>query len=538
MLSNFKIGTRLAISFALIIGLLLVMVFMSLAKIKILSNANEHLINNELSNLILTSEINMKAEAATINLLMILATTDRDARVALYKEMDANNAKVDKLIEKLSLKPSISQGDKQQIISKRETFQTGYQETVEYLELDSETAIEHFNSTTRPALEAFLAAVSQLASDKQQNLLQEHQATAKSSDSASRFIFLMIVFTTVLAGFLAFLVQKSITKPVDSAVKTAQKIANGKLEAPPPAEGNDEISDLMESFNQMYEGLKDLVVSIQQSTRTVSDSTDQLSRPVESVQQGSQNQRDALNRITDLVSSFSNESAHSIDVAHQAKERSDKARKLAVEGNSLIEQATREFQKISATICESADAVAKLSERATSVRNLVSTVREIAEQTNLLALNAAIEAARAGESGRGFSVVADEVRGLANRTEQSTKEINDVIDAMDAETSHAVEQITNGQSELEGGVETIRSMVQPLSNLNDDSQASFSALEDLEQTVAAQAQGSHEIQKNITNIGELADHNLQAASEVSNITGTLTNISRRLDGLVMQFSVK
>lgn len=538
MLSNVKIGTRLGISFALIISLLLIMVFISLARVKDLTDTNENLINNELSNLILTSDINTKAEAATINLLMILATPNRDQRIPLYKEMDASNARMDELLTKLSNSSSILSDDKQRIISRRESFQASYQETVETLELDSETAVEQFNRDTRPALEAFLEAVSELASEKQQSLLREHQATVSSSENSSRFIFALIIFTSALAGFLAYVVRRSITHPINEAVLVAQKIADGTLQAPPVTHGKDEVHDLMESFRLMYEGLRDLIVSIQHSTGTVRDSTNQLAKPVESVQRGSQNQRDALNRIDDLVSNFAQESSRSINVTHQAKERSDKARKLAVEGNSLIEQATKEFHKISTTISHSADAVAKLSERAVSVRNLVSTVREIAEQTNLLALNAAIEAARAGETGRGFSVVADEVRGLANRTEQSTKEINDVIDAMDSETNHAVEQITNGQKELEGGVATIQRMVQPLSDLNEDSQASFSALEELERTVASQAEGSQEIQKNISDIGELATRNLDAASEVSQITGTLTDISRRLGEHVMQFSIR
>ncbi|WP_435276839.1 methyl-accepting chemotaxis protein [Psychrobium sp. nBUS_13] len=114
----------------------------------------------------------------------------------------------------------------------------------------------------------------------------------------------------------------------------------------------------------------------------------------------------------------------------------------------MIEQATRQFATISTTISDSADAVQGVHHRAKAVRDLITMISEIADQTNLLALNTAIEAARAGESGRGFSVVADEVRALAGRTAQATTEINRVIDGIDNETNNAVDRITAGQAEL------------------------------------------------------------------------------------------
>ncbi len=537
LLSKLRIGARLGISFAAVLMLLGATVLVSLARIGDLTRANENLANVEMTNLLLAADVKSAAKEAAIKLLLILSTPNRDQRVPLYREIDRHIGLMDELLIEFSANIDVGSPELDAVIDQRQRYQEAFQHTVELVELDIETALADFFQTTKPALEALFGAMQSLVAARQSQLLAEQQATIDASEQAADLLILLGAAALALGTLLAVVVSRSITRPVARAVEVANRIAGGDLHSPPKVGGNDEIASLMNAFSEMCAGLLAHIYAIQTSSKTLEDSANQLTIPVESVEGGSQSQSGAVSRITQLVAEFAREADIAATAAHAAKDQADVARQLASQGRSLIQDATDEFAKISATISGSAQAVETLSERAASVRGLVLTVREIAEQTNLLALNAAIEAARAGESGRGFSVVADEVRGLANRTEQATSEINGVIDAMDLETKTAVEKFANGQQELEEGVRIIQKMVQPLNELSRDAQASYEELAQLESAVSKQAEESASIQRDIADIGELANNNLAAAREVSHTTKSLKQIAGDLALEVQRYSV-
>ncbi|PCJ35631.1 MAG: hypothetical protein COA99_13755 [Moraxellaceae bacterium] len=538
LLSKFKISVRLGFSFSIILSLLIVITMLALFRLNSLSEYSQKFVDEDVARVILASEINIQAQAAAISLLQILSTTDRQQRIKLYTKMDAHNKVLDKIIDGFGVEAGAQETNQlSALIEKRMIYKEAFLETVEIVEYDAKEAIRDFNKNTQPALEALLLAIDQFLEQQQQALNIEQQAAEKDNQQAITIMAILSALALGLGALLAVLVSNSIVKPIGIAVAVAKRMSEGDLRQLDTVSRSDEIGALLSAFQNMNSGLNSLISSIRDSSSGVHHSASDLEKPVNQVEAGSREQIEAVLRISESMITFSAGSVQAAATAKEAKEHAESAKIIAAEGEDLIHQTTTEFEKISSTIVSTADAVEALRERSISIRELVTTVKNIAEQTNLLALNAAIEAARAGDSGRGFSVVADEVRNLALRTAQATEEINAVIDAIDGETHTAVERIAGARVELEAGVSLIQQMVKPLSELNSRAALSVSELNALEAAVESQAKESAAIDANVRKIEAMTTDNQTAVKQVISTTQMLGDLSSALKDSVSEFTL-
>lgn len=536
-LRQLTIGRRLTMAFFVLLALLIGIVFFAHTQLAKQAAITRVIVEQQTMRVTQAEALQQHAKSAALHLLQLLLTPSRDERVPIYGLMDKANAAADEALASLE---SLSGEDSQAALADLKTLRGGYadlfRETVETLEIEgSQSARAHFAKKTEPALNLLLNTTAALVAQEHVAMQAGQEQLNQQLVRAEQLLITAAGIAVALGLWLAFVVTKSITRPLASAVTFADAIASGNLSHRLVSQGKDETSHMAVALNNMQENLRQLILGIQNSADAVHVAANAMGDPIAQVQQSSASQHGAVESIDNSIKELAMQTREISDIAAGSREQATQAVSLAQEGRTLIAQASKEVVSIAATISDSARSVEELRERAASVRALLGTVREIADQTNLLALNASIEAARAGESGRGFAVVADEVRKLADRTAAATKEINQVIDAIDSQTDVAVAHISQGQLEMQRGVELISSMVPSLGQLSDGAEASLERLDSLADTLSHQAEQSSAIAVSVSAMGEMASGNTQAVERVSSTSTQLKSLSGDLRDQVGRF---
>lgn len=346
-------------------------------------------------------------------------------------------------------------------------------------------------------------------------------------------LFAMLVLTILFA----WLVSRTITRPIKAVVETIKDIAQGEgdLTRRLPVLGNNEIGELSSWFNTFIAKLHGIISK-------VSDSSLQLAASSLELQQTSHQMTESIAQLssqsTSLATAGEEMAATSGDIAqncHSAAENAGGATRKANEGAAVVGESISVMNSIAERVQNAAKTVDALGVRSEEIGDIIGTIEDIADQTNLLALNAAIEAARAGEQGRGFAVVADEVRALAERTTKATKEIGEMIKSIQKETKAAVDSMEKSVSEVELGTchasESGHSLQEILDIINDvTEQISQIATAAEEQTAT-----TREISSNVLNLNDLAQQNHHALSETAIAANDVSHQAEELKTLVGQF---
>ncbi|SDA11557.1 methyl-accepting chemotaxis protein [Pseudomonas sp. NFPP10] len=411
----------------------------------------------------------------------------------------------------------------------------------EMLELSRQNKLDEMrsliNSRIKEGTDQMGEQLNQLIAINAADARSASKAAGEHYSSAIAGIVAVAVLAALLTIVLALLLTRSIVTPLNKALNAAQVIAGGNLRQAIEVDGKDEPARLLQALAEMQASLRRTIEQIAGSATQLASASEELSAVTEEASRGLQQQNNeieqaatAVNEMTAAVEEVARNAVSTSEASRQSTQAAREGRDRVVETVDAIQTMTHDVQSTSVMI-------EGLATQGRDIGKVLDVIRAIAEQTNLLALNAAIEAARAGEAGRGFAVVADEVRALAHRTAQSTQEIEKMVAGIQNGTGNAVESMQQSNQRTQSTLELARAagvaleqIAESINQINERNLVIASASEE-------QAQVSREVDRNLVNIRDLATQSAAGANQTSAASHELSRLAVDLNALVARFVI-
>ena len=539
-LRSLNIAPRAGLGFGLLALLVIALGTFALSQMASMREQSDQVENNWLPSVINVGQMSqdmLRVRALTLRLLVNRDPKAQQQNISRIETLKENLAKAQKTYDALIVLPE-----------ERTLFDRYLELQKQYFVLQGQVMSEASQGRVEAAVEVVNGEMNQLADTLTATLnelidLNNHHANLATDQAqtvyvGARFwVIALLLGALVLTVVLALVLTRSIVHPLAQSLQVAEVVATGDLTPQITINGKDEPARLLVALKTMQQSLRDTIGRISDSSNQLASASEELSAVTEDATRGLQQQTQEIEQAATAVNQMTaavEEVASNAVATSQASQESDR---IARQGREQVRLTVVSIEELAAGVSTNADEVGQLAERVHGISKVLDVIGSIAEQTNLLALNAAIEAARAGDAGRGFAVVADEVRALAHRTQQSTREIEQMIDGIQQGSDRAVggmqqtrERARHTLDGAHAAGEALEEIAQAISRINERNLVIASASEQ-------QAAVAREVDRNLTNIRDLALQSSAGASQTVEASQALSQLAVELNALVGRFSV-